>query len=252
MAEWRVVGRSIRGSSHERGGGECQDACDVRVVNGAVVIVVADGAGSASQGGLGAECAVRAAMESLVDALSQPQCVDPPQDSELLMRAAIGAREKVLLVAQELVIPARDLACTLICAVAQESSVSALQIGDGAVIVREGPGRMTLVTRPQRGEFVNVTIFLTSEGAIEGAELAKVDGKIRAVAAITDGLEPISLSAASMTPYEPFFQQVFDWMSSPDAQPQSLREQLGMFLSSERVRVRTEDDVTLVAAVALP
>src|SRR5690349_3357490 len=65
---WRVVASSVAGISHARSGDECQDAhCWVRTGNGMIIAAVADGAGSAAMGGLGAEVAVRTAVERLAE-----------------------------------------------------------------------------------------------------------------------------------------------------------------------------------------
>ena len=49
-AGWRIVGASVQGTSHQKDDIPCQDAHGYRVLlSGAIVVAVADGAGTASR-----------------------------------------------------------------------------------------------------------------------------------------------------------------------------------------------------------
>jgi serine/threonine protein phosphatase PrpC len=74
-AQWQVVGRSVRGASHERSGTPNQDAIHWRSQSGAglpVVLAVADGHGSAKyfRSEVGARLAVETAAEVVSDFLA--------------------------------------------------------------------------------------------------------------------------------------------------------------------------------------
>jgi serine/threonine protein phosphatase PrpC len=61
--KWRVVGASVVGTAHEKTGQPCQDAHGWRILPDNVLIAaVADGAGSAALGEIGAQVAVRAVL----------------------------------------------------------------------------------------------------------------------------------------------------------------------------------------------
>ena len=64
---WNVVGASVQGTSHQQNDDiPCQDAHGYRVLlNGVIVIAVADGAGSATRSDEGAQRAVKQALDSL-------------------------------------------------------------------------------------------------------------------------------------------------------------------------------------------
>lgn len=247
MTTWRVVGKSVRGASHESRGENCQDAHGWADRDGRVIMVVADGAGSAPLGGLGATIAVAGALEALTASTTDLQADVAAERSELVA-AAYNALKKLSDEAERRGVVVHDLACTLIMTAVRQNSVCAAQIGDGAVVFRNGVEKARLLTSPQRGEFVNETVFLTSQGALEQIEYAAADGDVTAVAAFTDGLEPISLVFAEEA-HDPFFRAVFDWLQSAK-DGTTAGQVLEDFLLSARVRARTDDDLTLVAAVA--
>jgi hypothetical protein len=64
LPHWRVVAASVRGTSHEKTGQPCQDAhCwDILAV---LAVTVADGAGSATLGEVGATIAAQTAIDTL-------------------------------------------------------------------------------------------------------------------------------------------------------------------------------------------
>ena len=65
----------------------------------------------------------------------------------------------------------------------------------------------------------------------------------------TDGLENLVLenNGYQRTPHGPFFKSMYDWLNRSDEPDRTA--QLGEFLASERVRSRTNDDVTLLLAM---
>src|SRR5262249_2662368 len=65
----------------------------------------------------------------------------------------------------------RAMATTLLVAVATPELVAAGQVGDGAVVARFGEDSFLAVTRPVGQDYVNETMFLTSPGAVERAQL---------------------------------------------------------------------------------
>lgn len=90
-APWRVVGASVRGAGHEQAGQPCQDfASWEALADGTLAIAVADGAGSAPLGQLGAELAVRAALQT-VQPCGALAVSGATEDSELAVRPGESA-----------------------------------------------------------------------------------------------------------------------------------------------------------------
>ena len=274
---WRFVTARVTGTSHTKAGLPCQDQFYCRVVgNQTLVAAVADGAGSAALAERGADIAVK----TVVDFLSC-QLDDGRLDYDAMLReAAVEARETVLAEARRCGAEPRDLASTLLVTVVGPDSGSALQVGDGVIVVSDGgngwgwvfwpqrgeyanqisnPNRDTTRFRwifwPQRGEYANTTYFLTDTDALERLRVAPRLGKVTDIALMTDGLESLALRYASTAVYGPFFRGMFrpildagEASVNKDREIKHLSASLDRFLSSDRVRSRTDDDVSLVLA----
>src|SRR6266851_128214 len=81
-ANWRLIGASVTGTAHTKGGLPCQDANAYREVAGCALLAVADGAGSAERSAEGAQCASQAALAAMAAALAGgwPATPDPWRD----------------------------------------------------------------------------------------------------------------------------------------------------------------------------
>lgn len=242
---WRLAVAQVTGSSHLRAGTPCQDALAWAVLpGGTLAVAVADGAGSAPRADEGAAAAVRAALAHLQG--------DPAGDVPAVLRAAaLAAREAVLAGAEADGEEARSYASTLLLAVAGPDGGGALQIGDG-VVVAGGEEGWRWVVWPQRGEYANTTYFLTDEDASDHMEVEVFAGGAD-LAVMTDGLEPLALHYASRSVHEPFFEGMFHPFRDGNgvAQPgevTSLSASLAAFLASDRIRGRTDDDLSLILA----
>jgi hypothetical protein len=245
-AGWRVLGVSVRGTSHARGGQPCQDAHDWRSLpGGAVVLAAADGAGSAPLSDAGARAAASAAVDALVRAAPT---IDPAGDGwpAALDTALADALAAVVAEAARREAELRDLATTLLVCVAFPGGIVAAQVGDGAVIVATEEGMRT-VTTPVSGEFANETVFITTPDAIAGAQRATWRGEALHVALLTDGLQGLALKFPEKVPHEPFFTPLFAFVGEA-GETREAERQLAAFLGGPRVTARADDDLTLLLA----
>ncbi len=249
---WRLAGASVQGVSHKRLEMPCQDAHAVALLQpDAVVLVTADGAGSAELSATGARIAVDTALASLAAAASTGiWCPDNSQ--RLLTEAAATALLAVEAEAASLEVPARALACTLILCVLLPHFAAALQIGDGACVVRLAGDASTepvlmALTTPTHGEYLNETTFLVSPNAIQCAQFGSTSQTITGAALFTDGLQEIALNAPDYRPHGPFFAPLLRFIEAQEC-PAAAEQQLRSFLESPRLSNRTDDDLTLLLA----
>jgi hypothetical protein len=244
---WRVLANSVRGASHEKTGQPCQDAHNWKILpDGVLVAAVADGAGSAPLGEIGAEAAARASVESI--AQRKTELPDNDNGWESLLTEALQAAQEAIemeLVAHE--VTERDLATTLILAVATPDLIAAVQVGDGALVIGDSDGNIVGLTVPQNDEYINQTTFLISSGALSKAQFAIRRGAVTNVAIISDGLQMLALKMPECVPHAPFFAPLFRFISVMTDET-AADEQLKDFLLSPRVRERTNDDLTLLLA----
>jgi hypothetical protein len=165
----------------------------------------------------------------------------------LLLDALQAAQAALDTEAQTRAVKKRELATTLILVVATPHLVAALQVGDGAAVVEDGTGTLLALVTPSSGEYINETTFLTSPEALQTAQVGVWHGVARHIAAFSDGLQMLALQMPAGLPHAPFFTPLFRFMAgvtdATDAQ-----EQLAAFISSARVRERTDDDITLLLA----
>lgn len=250
-APWRTAAASVRGPSHQRMGVPCQDshACDV-LADGALVAIVADGAGSAAHSELGSAVAVQGAMACLRLAATSHSPGAP--DAEELVRSAVeAARRAVEDEARHRSIDLRDLATTIIVLRSTPSETAAAQVGDGAAVIADSSGAFAALTRPHIGEYQSSTVFVTSPDWQRSIQSALFPGCVQGVAVFTDGLDLLALTMPGANPHAPFFAPLFEFARiTEDADTGS--SVLAAFLTSPRVTARTDDDLTLMVGVRCP
>ena len=140
-----------------------------------------------------------------------------------------------------------EFATTLLVAVAAGPWLSAAQVGDGAMVCRNTAGTLELLSKVRNGgEYVNETTFLTSADYLAGLHrrslpAAEVDG----LALFTDGIELLAITYPANSPHAPFFKPLFAFAEGDEA----TQAELEIFLRSDRVCERTDDDKTLIVAV---
>ena len=242
---WRILGASAVGTVHQASASACQDVFAFDVFSDSVAaVVVADGAGSARLGGVGAEVAVGAALAHLAGALRGSELIAADTRWTVVKDAIDVARTAVLARAAESESDVSDFATTLQAALFWDTGCAYARVGDGICVIL-GDGFLQSLGPAPATEFVNETQFLTTPGA--AVESLLLEQEISCAAMSTDGLVPIAMRIAQGQPHEPFFKPLFSFVegsTSPDD-----ASHLARFLDSPQVRQRTDDDTSLVLAV---
>lgn len=249
LFQWRVVAASVRGTSHEKVGQLCQDAHHwQKLPEGVLVAAVADGAGSATLGKVGAIVAAQTAVETISLKEAMPRSPDDEQGwQRLLFKALEAAKTAVEAEAVACGMTARDLATTLIIVVATPNFIAAVQVGDGVAVAGDEQGNLIPLTAPQRGEYINETIFLVSPNALDIAQVNLWRGTAANIAVLSDGLQMLALEMTEGKPHVPFFSPLFHFAKNVTDETEA-KEQLVAFLRSPRITERTDDDLTLLLA----
>jgi hypothetical protein len=172
---------------------------------------------------------------------------DEGQIRQLLHDALLSARDAVWMEAAARQIPSRELATTLIVVLATDRWIAAAQVGDGAAVVGGENGVLRALTCPPTAEYANETIFLTSPGAIETAQVQFCRGPITCIALFSDGLQRLALKLPEGAPHAPFFAPLFRFTAEA-ADAEVAHHQLTAFLTSPRITDRADDDLTLLLA----
>jgi hypothetical protein len=253
-AGWQVVAASDPGCSHLRRGEPCADRFEIVEEAGALVLVVADGAGSAVRGAEGAaltaETAARLAAASLISAPPpQETCAQREFLRELLRRTRDAVQQEICRLAVGDGCPAA-FHSTLLLAILTDAGLMAGNIGDGWIVTRDRQGTLRAAAPPIRGEYVNETFFLTSAGAIEEAALAVVPAsELDAVALMSDGSAWFAIDLEHGVPSRTLFEKLFAFAGDPELSAEEKDRELAAFLASPAICSKTGDDKTLILAV---
>lgn len=238
---WKLVYGSVRGTSHVQSGQPCQDHCAGSIVGTQIVAACSDGAGSAELSHLGSRCAVERFVEEATRSIGEAA----PQ-REAVKGWVDAVRTSVLEEASAQGVPPRQLACTLLGAIAGDDWTAFVQIGDG-VIVFDGEAEYELAFWPDNGEYANTTRFLTEEDYLAHLRIEIMPRPVGEIALLTDGLQMLALDFVQARVHGPFFAPLFRAVrNGPDEV--TLRASLLGFLDSRRVNDRTDDDKTLLLA----
>jgi hypothetical protein len=248
---WAVLAGSSVGAGHDRAAVSTQDAHAATSIGSALVVAVADGAGSASFAGAGAALAVRLAEQEMSRLLGERG----PAPFDTLVRD--GARRTVRRFRRTVTGAAdgaglhpRDFATTLTVVLACPPWVGVFAVGDGFVVTRSGVDDFGLLLGPPGGAARPpgaTTLLPTRFGAAVRRRIARFDA-LTGLAVGTDGLETLMIEFAGAEPVRPAaqpFASLFALADDPGTDPSALTR----MLAGRRAGELSADDRTLVLAV---
>jgi hypothetical protein len=209
-----------------------------------IIVCVGDGAGSAKHSAIGSSIACDSILEHATAFLNGQQLADLTVDDALLW--CDDFRRRIKLEAEQVGCTTRDFATTLCTAIINSDLAVFFQIGDGVIILGNGP-LYGVVFWPQSGEYANATNFLTGDDYEKKLEFVSTTCRFDKLAVMTDGLERLALKFDIQTPHVPFFDPLFRALKASKDRP-GLNDGLRSFLGSDSIHNRTDDDKTLVLA----
>jgi hypothetical protein len=253
---WKHLSLSVTGKSHSDRNEPGQDYCRAGAVTFAdrdfFIGLAADGAGSTTRGGTGAEIACEILYLQILAAIRKGDPLSRVNDDDI--RTWISAsREAILARAQEEGQRLKDYACTLIGVVISGEHALFFQIGDGCIVTGDDAGYHT-VFWPEQGEYANMTFFVSDDDFLDHIRIDRRENLPGEIAIFTDGLQNLVLSFSTRTVHEGFFRPLFAALrkNSEKGGCVDLTTHLMKLLSSDDVNARSDDDKTLVLAVNVP
>jgi len=243
---WRTIGLSVAPPIKP----VCQDANRWQSLDAdTLLMTVADGAGTAARAKIGADVASRAALDYMTEHADATNPLNRPERWPIVLHGALESAIVALRTeAEKHSVPLDHYATTLIGVIATPDLVVVAQVGDGMVFIVDTEGAILRLTIPQRGEYSNETCMLTSLFALDNIQTAVWQEPITGIAAMTDGLLPITTTLPFYKPYSPFFTNLFTFLRNTEDREEAHRKLKG-FLLSDRVQNGTGDDLTLLLAV---
>jgi hypothetical protein len=173
---WKTVNYEVRGRSHIKSDVLCQDKTLVEKDEDFLIIGLADGAGSAKYSHIGAEQVLKSIFELLT---KEADDILSNQDGVAVKRRIIKKLKNDLIKkSQELDCDIKELASTLLVVAIVNEEFFILHIGDGVIGFLKN-GLLKIASKPENGEFVNSTTFVTSTNVVEKMKMYK--GKLSGV-----------------------------------------------------------------------
>lgn len=206
---------------------------------------VADGAGSSEYSDEGSSIACDTVIEMATAFFEKSGSFGGLTEEEIITWCH-KIREQIRHLAEDRESTPREFATTLCVALLSPGGSAFFQIGDGAIVARRSES-FGVVFWPQSGEYANTTMFLTGNDYEKHLQFYAAEGDFTDVALMTDGIERLALSFEGQNPHAPFFQPLFGALHSA-TDHDALTQDLRLFLDSDSMKVRSDDDKTVVLA----
>lgn len=251
---WRIAHASAIGLAHINQNTQCQDRFACRTVKTAgegevLIAVVADGAGSTSDGQTGAEIACETFTEQIAGLLAVKDASLKSLTPDFGRLWISYFQSKISETAEQNKKELRDYASTLVGAVVGKNSAAFFQIGDGGIVFSASGARESyrFAIAPVESEYVNVTDFITDETAAENLRFELVEEPIEDLILFSDGIYAVAVDYQKGEPHEPFLMPMIAPLRN-GANGNGLNEKLENFLSSPKINEKTDDDKTIILA----
>ncbi|MGI9035371.1 MAG: PP2C family serine/threonine-protein phosphatase [Pyrinomonadaceae bacterium] len=250
---WRIANASVAGQSHLNQNSECQDRflCRRALTNeGEILIaVVADGAGSTTDGGRGAEIACEFFASQVSEFLHSGAARIGSLNEDFGRRWIEFFQAKIAKLARAEKKETREFASTLVGAIVGKTEAVFYQVGDGAAVFSpNGQAKsFQFAVPPNDSEYVNMTDFLTDAAAAENLRCVCVKNAIEDLILFSDGIFAVAVDYQTNEPHEPFLMPMIAPLRNGNAN-NGLNEKLGKFLASPKLGEKTDDDKTIILA----
>jgi len=252
---WLTAYASVTGAAHLAQNTPCQDYFSCRTIetaNGEVLIaVVADGAGSASEGGRGAQLACELFTSEIASFLNSRNASVCALNAEFGKRWISYFQQKITAIAKADGKNIRDYASTFLGAVVGDGGAAFFQVGDGGIVVSASGilGSYRFAVAPSDSLYVNMTDFLTDEAAGERLRFEfiseKIEEKIEDLILFSDGIFSVAVNYQTNQPHEPFLVPMIAPLRNG---ANGLNEKLVHFLAAPKMNEKTDDDKTIILA----
>lgn len=252
FGKWRVAQASVIGQSHLNQNTVCQDRLLTRTIesksDGEILIaVVADGAGSTTDGQRGAEIACEFFVNQVAEFTKNAAVKSLTEDFG--KHWILFFQQQIAEVARIEKKEMREYATTFIAAVVSAKEAIFYQVGDGGAVfsVDGKPASYQFSIAPVEAEYVNQTEFLTDEAAANSLRFVCVEETVEDVILFSDGIFAVAVDYQKSRPHEPFLMPMIAPLRNRNTS-NDLNEKLEKFLASPKLNEKTDDDKTIILA----
>lgn len=273
MGNWHLLGASIKGNYHQQANLPCQDYCLFKnYTNTSGIVAIADGAGSAARADWGAKFVCDESLKIFSQVFDNQLLIDgffqnPNDWQQTVYQNLQIIRNSTEKFARNKKIALSDLACTLIILIFTDKGLLISHIGDGRGAFLDIEGNWQALFAPYRGEYVNETVFFTSDIWEEPSKFIDcqvITKKPLAFALLTDGMEKHSFVCSAWDeqkqqfddpnqPFAGFFTPVYQHllkMIREKVKPTQIQKNWEKFLQEGNEKIALEpDDKTMLLGV---
>ena len=249
---WNVIGHSSTGTAHLASGRGCEDALQFAIVpdlddRDVLIFCASDGAGSAKFAAMAAEFTTGKTMEALTTFAITGRKVTEAD----IYRTMEDVYQGLVLLSSLQEAELSEYSCTVLGGIVSPNRTVFFQLGDGAIITRDGSNQYKTVWWPFEGEYLNATHFVVDDPRFGNLKVQISGEPTSELCVITDGLQMLSLNTETKSAHQPFFSDLFNHLRQASRLEQitALQNELAEFLDSDRVNSRTDDDKTLLLAL---
>jgi hypothetical protein len=249
--KWKVFFASVAGKYHLDSNVPCQDSGHYTVIDDVLICVVCDGAGSASEGQMGAEFFSSKVTGLLSESIKSGQFPQGTQSDyfDYLSTIIQTARSQLNDTALSRQIELRDFACTLVGCITSQSGGCFFHIGDGFAVHMSNDGESVL-SQPENGEYSDETYFVTDENWNDHLRVTLLSeiNQGELIGLMSDGVSPFAVNRPRTGFFRPFIDPVVAFLrnTSKDEGNQALKS----VLEDDKTFQITSDDKTLLLALA--
>ncbi|MEM7369739.1 MAG: PP2C family serine/threonine-protein phosphatase [Bacteroidota bacterium] len=275
---WSIVGASEIGKGHIQQQIPCQDSHFYQSLgDGWAIAVVADGAGSARHSEEGSkavatEIVPKVFLEELIlqeNWIENDFWPDEASWNQLAIDQLQLVRDALEEIANKRGYTIKDLACTLILAIASPKGILLAHIGDGRAAYRNEEEEWKALMVPWKGEEANSTIFLSSDiwtHAQTFVQTRIVNERITAFALLSDGCESASFEHSMIDPethmwrdpnrpfprfFEPLYLNILE-MAKENIPAEDIEAKWQTFIQKgNRTLIEEKDDKTMILAALI-
>lgn len=252
--KWTVFFASAAGKHHLANNVPCQDCGHHVVVDDVFIGAVCDGAGSASEGLLGAQLFATQVTAHLAQAVRAGRFAAgaAPGCAALVLDALQEARAHVGAAAASRGLELKDFACTLVGCISSPSGGCFFHVGDGFAVFREDAQTgASVLSRPENGEYADETFFVTDESWKDHLRITAIPAARHGglIGLMSDGASPFAIDRPKTGFYRPFIDPVVAFLSK--ASEHNGNQALQNLLHDEKTLEITADDKALLLALAV-
>jgi hypothetical protein len=245
--KYRFVIASEIGTSHLKNQTQRQDCARCFQISGGqstLVSVVCDGAGSAKYGRDGAIIICKSITSSIKEYFKTEKQL-PTEEQVWIWVDQV--RDLIAKESEMRSCNRRDFSSTLVLLIITKNEILTAHIGDGAIVGRSTEEGWVTLSESENGEYASTTYFITEDPSPR-LRIKLIKNTYTAFSLFSDGIEDIALIQSTKSPHVPFFEKMIASIDRGEGEGNlhELSNSLSVFLNSEKVCEKTDDDKSLI------